>query len=138
MKHINTVLTDIAVKHLRIPTLVERRSDRLDFHSVGVWEVKAALRAAFDAGAAGGLPRPGPARELPTPYDAYEIHGVAFVNTERTIYEPVEDADAEMWTLYGHVPGQGVEAIGDFRSREYAEEVFARITGRRYRDGVKS
>jgi len=31
-----------------------------------------------------------------------------------------------------------VEAIGDFRTREYAEEVFARITGRRYRDGVKS
>ena len=138
MRHIDTVLTDIAVKHLRIPSLAERRSDSLDFHCVSVWGIRDALQAAFDAGATSALPRPEPARELPPPYDAYEIHGVAFANTERTIYEPVEDADAEMWTLYGHIPGQGVEAIGDFRTREYAEEVFARITGRRYRDGVKS
>lgn len=138
MKHIDTILTDIAVKHLRIPTLTERRSDRLDFHCVSVWGVRAALQAAFDAGAAGALPRPAPAGELPVPYDAYEIHGVAFADTERSVYEPVEDAEAEMWTLYGHVPGQGVEAIGDFRTRECAEEVFARITGRRYRDGTKS
>lgn len=94
--------------------------------------VRAALQAAFDAGAAGARHRPGPARELPAPYDAYEIHGVAFVNTERTICEPVEDADAELWALSGHIPGRGVEAIGDFRTREHAEEVFARITGRRY------
>jgi hypothetical protein len=138
MKHIDTVLTDIAVNHLRIPTLATRRSDRLDFHCVSVWGVRAALQAAFDAGATGALPPPEPDPELPTPYDAYEIHGVAFDDTERTICEPVEDADAEMWTLYGHVPSQGVEAIGDFRTRECAEEVFARITGRRYRDGVKS
>lgn len=138
MKHIDTILTDIAVKHLRIPTLTERRSDRLDFHSVSVWGVRAALRAAFDAGATSALPLPEPVGELPIPYDAYEIHGVAAVNAQDMIYEPVEDTEAEPWTLYGHVPGQGVEAIGDFRTREYAEEVFARITGRRYRDGVKS
>jgi len=76
--------------------------------------------------------------ELPIPYDAYEIHGVVAVNAQDMIYEPVEDTEAELWTLYGHVPGQGVEAIGDFRTREHAEEVFARITGRRYRDGTKS
>lgn len=138
MNHINTILTDIAVKHLHIPTLAERRSDRLDFHNVGVRSVRAALQAAFDAGAASASPRPELAWELPTPYDAYEIHGVAFVNTRGTICEPVEDADADMWTLYGHVPGHGVEAIGDFRTREHAEEVFARITGRRYRDGTNS
>ena len=133
MKHIDTILTNIAIKHLRIPTLTERQSDHLDFHSVGVWEVRAALRAAFEVGATSALPRPEPARELPIPYDAYEIHGVAAVNAQDTIYEPVEDADAEMWSLYGHVPDLGVEAIGDFRTRQHAEEVFARITGRRYR-----
>ena len=83
MKHIDSILTDIAVKHLRIPTLAARRSDRLDFHCVSVWGVRDALLAAFDAGAAGALPRPEPVGELPPPYDAYEIHGVAFVNTER-------------------------------------------------------
>lgn len=133
MKHIDTILTNIAIKHLRIPTLTERRSDHLDFHSVGVWELQAALQAAFDAGATSALPPPGPAQELPIPYDAYEIHGVASVNAQDMIYEPVEDADAQMWTLYGHIPGRGVEAIGDFRTRQHAEEVFARITGRRYR-----
>ena len=29
----------------------------------------------------------------------------------------------------GHIPGQGVEAIGDFSKRQYAEEAFQRITG---------
>jgi hypothetical protein len=29
-----------------------------------------------------------------------------------------------------------VEAIGDFRTRELAEEVYARITGRRYQDDL--
>ncbi|MBX7104266.1 MAG: hypothetical protein K1X57_09295 [Gemmataceae bacterium] len=139
MKHIDTILTDIAVKHLRIPTLAERHSDSLDFHCVSVWGIRDALRAAFDAGATSALSRPVPEQGLPIPYDAYEIEGVAsFVDEHDTYYEPTEDADAEMWTLYGHIPGRGVEAIGDFRTREHAEEVFARITGRRYRDGTKS
>lgn len=30
------------------------------------------------------------------------------------------------------LPGEGVEAIGDFHSRDHAEEVFSRITGRPY------
>src|SRR5262249_41127367 len=36
---------------------------------------------------------------------------------------------ADVWTLYGHIDGEGVEAIGDFATREHAEEVFRRITG---------
>jgi hypothetical protein len=41
---------DIAKRILRIPTLAERRSDSLDFHEVGVWQVKQALKAAYEAG----------------------------------------------------------------------------------------
>jgi hypothetical protein len=45
------VLAEIARKHLGVPTLEARNSDRLDFHEVAVWEVKAALEAAYQAGA---------------------------------------------------------------------------------------
>jgi len=45
-------LEQIAKTTLRIPTLAERRSDSLDFHELGVWQIKQALRAAYDAGRA--------------------------------------------------------------------------------------
>ena len=43
-------LLQIATDHLFIETLETRNSDRLDFHDVSVWAVKAALQAAFQAG----------------------------------------------------------------------------------------
>ena len=43
-------LQTIATDHLFIATLETRNSDRLDFHDVSVWAVKAALQAAFQAG----------------------------------------------------------------------------------------
>ena len=43
-------LLQIATDHLFIETLETRNSDRLDFHDLSVWAVKAALRAAFEAG----------------------------------------------------------------------------------------
>lgn len=46
------VLTEIAAKHLNIKTLEERKSDGLDFHEVAVWNLRAALEAAFAAGKA--------------------------------------------------------------------------------------
>lgn len=42
------------------------------------------------------------------------------------VYEPLE---ADVWTLYGHVNGEGVQAIGDFATRAHAEETFFGITG---------
>lgn len=42
----------IARRHMRLETLATRGSDRLDFHEVGVWEIQAALQAAFEAGRA--------------------------------------------------------------------------------------
>ncbi|MFA7329796.1 MAG: hypothetical protein WC326_01865 [Candidatus Delongbacteria bacterium] len=40
----------LAQVHLGIQTLTERKMDALDFHEVSVWQVKAALRAAFELG----------------------------------------------------------------------------------------
>ena len=50
--------------------------------------------------------------------------------------EQVPDDEARFWSLYGHIPGQGVDCIGDFKTREHAEEVYARITGKRYGETV--
>jgi len=77
---------------------------------------------------------------LPVRFDAYEIQpchryfdidepDIAFV-------EPCEPYQADFWTVYGHIPGEGVQAIGDFDTREHAEEVFARITGRSYNEST--
>jgi len=74
--------------------------------------------------------------ELPTPFDGYEVHGVRkFGRGAGRNCEQVPDEKAQFWSLYGHIPGRGLECIGDFKSRALAEEVYARITGRAYRDG---
>ena len=51
------LVSRIARRHLHIDTLQERRSDRLDFHDVGVRGAFAGLRAAFMAGAEYGFRR---------------------------------------------------------------------------------
>ncbi|MBX6316166.1 MAG: hypothetical protein IRY99_25135 [Isosphaeraceae bacterium] len=51
--------------------------------------------------------------------------------------ETVPDDEAEFWSLFGHIPGQGIDCIGDFKTREHAEEVFARITGRSYTEATR-
>lgn len=43
-------LQQIAKAALGIDTLETQRSDRLDFHDVAVWRLKAALEAAYQAG----------------------------------------------------------------------------------------
>jgi hypothetical protein len=71
--------------------------------------------------------------DLPIPFDVYEIHGVReFGRSKARHCEQVPDDEAQFWSLYGHIPGQGVESIGDFKTREFAEEVYARITGEPY------
>lgn len=49
-KKLNQLLEQIAKRHLFIDTLETQSSDRLDFHDVSVWGVKAALQAAYEAG----------------------------------------------------------------------------------------
>lgn len=50
MKPIEQLLAQIARQHLDVETLETRRSDRLDFHDLAVWSIKAALEAAYQAG----------------------------------------------------------------------------------------
>lgn len=47
---LNKELTKIAKKHLYIETLEERHSDSLDFYDLAVWNIKAALKEAFELG----------------------------------------------------------------------------------------
>ncbi len=46
----NERLEAIARRTLGIETLAARNSDSLDFHEVSVWQIKAALEAAYEAG----------------------------------------------------------------------------------------
>jgi hypothetical protein len=46
------LLTALAKKYLRLETLETRHVDLLDFHDIAVWEIKAALKAAYEAGLA--------------------------------------------------------------------------------------
>ncbi len=46
------VIEDIAKQHLGLSTLETRRSDSLDFHDLAVWQLRAALEAAYRAGLA--------------------------------------------------------------------------------------
>lgn len=50
MKARDETLTEIATKILDLETLDTRKSDRLDFHELSVWGIKAALEAAYAAG----------------------------------------------------------------------------------------
>lgn len=71
----------------------------------------------------------------PTPFDAYEIHPVVHhrMPDGRCIAEQTDDpTEASCWSLFGHIPGQGLECIGDFPSYELAAEIYARITGHAY------
>ena len=66
-------------------------------------------------------------------YDNYEISPCKRYEEPdspgKCYFEVSEPHEADVWTLYGHIDGEGVEAIGDFATREHAEETFQRITG---------
>ena len=61
-------LDHIALTILGVETLDTRNSDRLDFHDLAVWNIKAALQAAFEAGRqAGKKPRQTPQKRVAKP-----------------------------------------------------------------------
>lgn len=45
-----TAILEIANQHLGLETLETANSDGLDFHDLAVWNIKAALEAAYKAG----------------------------------------------------------------------------------------
>ena len=50
MSTLDTLLNQIARDTLRLETLKTRRSDSLDFHDLPVWQLREALKAAYEAG----------------------------------------------------------------------------------------
>lgn len=44
------ILAQIAKYHLGIHTLEDQHHDAVDFHDLAVWNIRAALEAAFEAG----------------------------------------------------------------------------------------
>lgn len=57
-------------------------------------------------------------------YDAYEITPMVLVENDVIYGKIVEPADPGdeiyFWSLFGHVPGEGVECIADFPTRDAA------------------
>jgi hypothetical protein len=72
--------------------------------------------------------------DLAMPFDAYEIHGIFEIADDdgRRFCERVGDEEAQFWRLYGHAADCHWLCLGNFKSREFAEEVFSRITGEPY------
>ena len=68
---------------------------------------------------------PAPAR-----FDGYEIAPVCRVQGHDA-YEICTPSEAEYWTLYGHIPGEGVDAVADRQTKEQCEELLYRLTGHR-------
>jgi hypothetical protein len=51
---------------------------------------------------------------LPTAFDGYEIHGVREFDEGGSKWcEQVPDDEAVFWSLYGHIPGEGVDCIAE-------------------------
>lgn len=44
-------------------------------------------------------------------------------------FEIWETSDGQVYTLVGHLPAKGMKKIGDFATKEAAEEACARIAG---------
>jgi len=50
MNNMSQTVEDIAKRVFRVETLETRRSDRLDFYDVGIWNIKTGLEEAYKSG----------------------------------------------------------------------------------------
>ena len=60
----DAVILEIAQRLFRLETLETRNRDRLDFHDVAVWALRAALEEAFEAGRRAGPANTNPGRPV--------------------------------------------------------------------------
>ena len=105
MKPIFDTLTEIAARHLNIPTLLEHRGDGLDFHDVSVWGVKDALWAAYQAGLNASAVKPSDdgAAHTPAPWDRD--------GTTRWYAAPSEDDAFDVIEIRANVTEAGWETV---------------------------
>jgi hypothetical protein len=78
----------------------------------------------------GDNPERAKTKSAPVRFDGYEIAAVCRV-PGHDAYEICTPSEAEYWTLYGHIPGEGVDAVADRQTKEQCEELLYRLTGHR-------
>jgi hypothetical protein len=61
-------------------------------------------------------------------FDSYEIAPVRKTDDDEAC-EICAPSEAQYWTLYGHIPGEGVDAIADRQTKAQCEELLYRLTG---------
>ena len=70
-------------------------------------------------------------------FDNFEIHPCHYLDDDdEGSLEQCDDSDAEVWVLYGHIPGQGLDAICEFDSLAHAKEIYHRIVGQPFTGNV--
>jgi len=110
MKQFDRILTGIARKHLDMQTLDTRRSDSLDFHTVAAWQVRSALKAAFNAGVRSAQRRPLTNKAL----RAIDLDGLLAKRRQVAIVWCIEDVqqqrpdlnDAQAWEVLQECRGR--------------------------------
>jgi hypothetical protein len=89
----NALLAGIADQRLNLQTLETRNSDSLDFPTLAVWQIKAALEAAFEAGREAASAKAEPATEMTlvgrkvrraSVIEVFDSNGLAFVRRTET------------------------------------------------------
>ena len=64
--------------------------------------------------------------DVNTPYDHAEYHPVKDVSPseeECTMFEQCESSEADMWSVYLHIPEQGLECIADCSDSKTASDL---------------
>jgi hypothetical protein len=121
MKRPDPIFATIAREHLFIPILETRGADSLDFYNVAVWQVEAALKAAFDAGVWSTNKNAAPKGNMTAPayspapwsyeYSPYRSRrGEDGIESELPAYEVFDADGGKVFDTNENSPGQLQEA----------------------------